>query len=230
MINMITERKFPDYPINYEKMQVYKDGEGADYNMLCDADMLIHPHFPDVATIVKPENVAFNDNYNISHKYYADRIKYFVRDGRDVGIATNFVVTSSLTHDLWEPLPLTQEQISELAVPNDSEPDEWNRGWGHYADEFAFNGPAWSISVEMFLYFTFSVMFFLNKRFFLIMPILFVMLFILFLTDTYGEGYYHGAFFSGLYSFSIGCIFCYIYFTFIWICYFYTRNFTKTCS
>ena len=81
----------------------------------------------------------------------------------------------------------------------------------HYADEFAFNGPAWSISVEMFLYFTFSVMFFLNKRFFLIMPILFVMLFILFLTDTYGEGYYHGAFFSGLYSFSIGCIFCYIY-------------------
>ena len=43
------------------------------------------------------------------------------------------------------------------------------------------------------------------------MPILFVMLFILFLTDTYGEGYYHGAFFSGLYSFSIGCIFCYIY-------------------
>ena len=61
-INLITERKFPDYPINYEKMQVYKDGEGADYNMLCDADMLIHPHFPDVATIVKPENVAFNDN------------------------------------------------------------------------------------------------------------------------------------------------------------------------
>ena len=23
-INLITERKFPDYPINYEKMQVYK--------------------------------------------------------------------------------------------------------------------------------------------------------------------------------------------------------------
>ena len=53
----------------------HKDGEGADYNMLCDADMLIHPHFPDVAQIVKPENVAFNDNYNISTKYYADRIK-----------------------------------------------------------------------------------------------------------------------------------------------------------
>ena len=29
-INMITERKFPDYPINYEKMQVYKDGKEHD--------------------------------------------------------------------------------------------------------------------------------------------------------------------------------------------------------
>ncbi len=44
MINLITERKFPDYPINYEKMQVFRDGMGADLNMLCDADMLIHPH------------------------------------------------------------------------------------------------------------------------------------------------------------------------------------------
>ena len=101
MINMITERKFPDYPINYEKMQVYHDGREADLNMLCDADMLIHPHFPDVQEIVKdPAYVAFNDNYNISTKYQANKIPYFKRDGRDVGIATNFVVTSNLTHDL----------------------------------------------------------------------------------------------------------------------------------
>jgi len=81
----------------------------------------------------------------------------------------------------------------------------------HYADKYAFNGPAWSISVEMFLYFTFSIMIFLNKKYFLIIPIFFIILFVLFLTDTYGEGYYHGAFFSGLYSFSIGCVFCHIY-------------------
>ena len=33
MINLITERKFPDYPINYEKMHVYQDGREADLNM-----------------------------------------------------------------------------------------------------------------------------------------------------------------------------------------------------
>jgi len=81
----------------------------------------------------------------------------------------------------------------------------------HYADKYAFNGPAWSISVEMFLYFTFALMIFLNRKYFLMMPIIFITLFFLFLKDAYGEGYYHNAFFSGLYSFSLGCIFCNIY-------------------
>ena len=102
------------YPINYEKMQVYEDGREANLNMLCDADMLIHPHLPDLQEIVKdPAYVAFNDNYNISEKYQTNRIPYFVRDGRDVGIATNFVVTSNLTHDLWEPLSLSPQQICD---------------------------------------------------------------------------------------------------------------------
>ena len=64
-INLITERKFPDYPINYEKMQVYEDGKDAEVNILCDADMLIHPQFPDVTTFLQRDSIAFNDNYNI---------------------------------------------------------------------------------------------------------------------------------------------------------------------
>ena len=138
-INLITERKFPDYPINYEKMQVFQDGMGADLNMLCDADMLIHPHFPDVHEIVKnPAYVAFNDNYNISWKYHVERIPYFMRDGRDVGIATNFVVTSDWTHDAWEPIPLSAKDIESLAKKEVTE-DGNQRGWGHYADEFAIS-------------------------------------------------------------------------------------------
>ena len=141
MINMITERKFPDYPINYEKMQVYEDGKDADVNILCDADMLIHPQFPDVTTFLQRDSIAFNDNYNISWKYHVDRIKYFMRDGRDVGIATNFVVSSDLTHDVWEPLSLSQKDIEDLAKKEntESENDPSQRGWGHYADEFALS-------------------------------------------------------------------------------------------
>jgi peptidoglycan/LPS O-acetylase OafA/YrhL len=82
----------------------------------------------------------------------------------------------------------------------------------HYADKYSFNGPAWSISVEMFLYFSFAILFFVNKKkYFLVIPTIFTILFLLFLNDIYGAGYSHGAFFSGFYSFSLGCIFCKIY-------------------
>ena len=140
MINMITERKFPDYPINYEKMQVYEDGKDAEVNILCDADMLIHPEFPDVSTFLKRDSIAFNDNYNISWKYHVDRIRYFMRDGRDVGIATNFVVSSDWTHDVWEPLSISQKDIEELAKKENTDTGGADgRGWGHYADEFALS-------------------------------------------------------------------------------------------
>ena len=81
----------------------------------------------------------------------------------------------------------------------------------HYADKYSFNGPAWSISVEMFLYFAFAILFFVNKKYFLVVPIIFTLLFFLFMNNTYGAGYSHGAFLSGFYSFSLGCIFCRIY-------------------
>ena len=140
MINMITERKFPDYPINYEKMQVYEDGKDAEVNILCDADMLIHPEFPDVTEFLKRDSIAFNDNYNISWKYHVDRIKYFMRDARDVGIATNFVVSSDWTHDVWEPLSLSQKDIEDLAKKENTDTGGADgRGWGHYADEFALS-------------------------------------------------------------------------------------------
>ena len=140
MINMITERKFPDYPINYEKMQVYEDGKDAEVNILCDADMLIHPEFPEVTEFLKRDSIAFNDNYNISWKYHVDRIRYFMRDGRDVGIATNFVVSSDWTHDVWEPLSLSQKDIEDLAKKENTDTGGADgRGWGHYADEFALS-------------------------------------------------------------------------------------------
>ena len=140
MINMITKRKFPDYPINYEKMQVYEDGKNAEVNILCDADMLIHPEFPDVTEFLKRDSIAFNDNYNISWKYHVDRIRYFMRDGRDVGIATNFVVSSDWTHDVWEPLSLSQKDIEDLAKKENTDTGGADgRGWGHYADEFALS-------------------------------------------------------------------------------------------
>ena len=140
-INVISKRKFLDYPLNYEKLQVYEDGKHAEVNILCDADMLIHPHLPDMVTHLRRDAIAFNDNYHLSTKFHVERLPYFMRDGRDVGISTSFVVSSDWTHDIWEPIPLTAQDISNLAKKDATEgvDNPQARGWGHYADEFALS-------------------------------------------------------------------------------------------
>ena len=137
-INIISKRKFLEYPIHYEKLQVYEDGKHAEVNILCDADMLIHPQLPDMVTHLRRDSIAFNDNYHVSTKFHVERIPYFMRDGRDVGISTCFVVSSDWTHDAWEPIPLSAKDIESLAKKEVTE-DTNQRGWGHYADEFAIS-------------------------------------------------------------------------------------------
>tara|TARA_Y100000033_G_scaffold50633_1_gene61677 strand:+ start:1813 stop:2439 length:627 start_codon:yes stop_codon:yes gene_type:complete len=122
-INLITERKFPEFHINYEKMQVWEDGKDADVNLLVDADVLIHPHFPDVKDIVPPHHIAFNDNYNASSKFNLN--DYFLRDGRDVGIASNFVVSYRSTHDLWRPLEITPDEGRRITFVREGDIDEY---------------------------------------------------------------------------------------------------------
>lgn len=122
-INLITERKFPEFHINYEKMQVWEDGKDADINLLVDADVLIHPQFPDVKDIVPPHHIAFNDNYNASSKFNLN--DYFLRDGRDVGIASNFVVSYRSTHDLWRPLEITPDEGRRITFVREGDIDEY---------------------------------------------------------------------------------------------------------
>lgn len=123
-INLITKRKFLEWHINYEKMQVWEDGKNAEVNLLVDADVLIHPKFPSVTDIVPPNHVGFNDNYNASKKFFLN--DYFMRDGRDVGIASNFVVSYKMTHELWKPLKdITPEQGRKITFIREGDIDEY---------------------------------------------------------------------------------------------------------
>ena len=81
----------------------------------------------------------------------------------------------------------------------------------HFATEYNFNSPSWSISVEMMLYFTFCLLLliFKNKFFLVGLYLAYVIYFYCFLNSHYGETLSIFAFYSGLYSFSIGCLFFY---------------------
>lgn len=103
-VNVIgVTRAFPDYPPTYERMQIYASGRGYDWNICIDTDILIGPSLIDVTAVLPPEFIGLIMSYKASEAFAVDN-KYFRRDGRDIAPVESFVITSELTHDLWEPL------------------------------------------------------------------------------------------------------------------------------
>ena len=79
----------------------------------------------------------------------------------------------------------------------------------HFANEYNFNSPSWSISVEMMLYLSFGMMLLviIKKSLLSYLYFLYIVFFIVFLNKSYGSSLSISAFYSGLYSFSIGYLF-----------------------
>lgn len=112
--NIISERKFPDWPIVTEKQQIYSIGREYDWNISIDADMLVHPEINDLTTWHPPRNVGNWWYFPADQFFNLSDNSYFARDGRNYGIVESFVVTTKLTHDLWEPLPGTFEDYKHI--------------------------------------------------------------------------------------------------------------------
>jgi len=143
-LNIITQRKYPEWHINYEKFQVYEDGKHAEANFLIDADVLIHPEFPDFSNgITFPHHIAFNDNYNASTKFNINDNIYFQRDGRDVGIASNAVISFKSTHDVWTPLNITPEEGKAITFVREGDIDEYGLSLNMAKFGLKYTGITW---------------------------------------------------------------------------------------
>jgi hypothetical protein len=103
-VNYITKRRWPDWPLMTEKLQVYYDGSEQDWNVLVDADILIHPDAPDFLSKQPADHVTVKDAYNAHRQFKTDDV-YFLRDGRDIGLSACFIGSSRWCHDLWRPIP-----------------------------------------------------------------------------------------------------------------------------
>lgn len=103
--NIISRRRFPSFPVNYERLQIYELGRGYDWNINIDADVIIGD------SLIDPTKRASHTKVGIIMRFYLDKYidisesRYFQRDRRNIGIVDTFIVTNRLTHDLWEPLP-----------------------------------------------------------------------------------------------------------------------------
>ena len=112
--HIIKDRKFPGWPVVYEKLQIHELGRthGNDWNYCVDGDTLINPDMFDVTEHIQKNTICHNgrDMAGIRWKYD----QYFRRDGRHIGSCNWFTVGSDWCLDLWRPLDdLTMQEALE---------------------------------------------------------------------------------------------------------------------
>jgi hypothetical protein len=114
---VIKERRYPDFPPVYEKLQIYDLGKENDWNIFVDADTMLRVDLPDVTALVPKDTVLFHGKDFASSRWKYDG--YFMRDGRHIGACNWFAVASNWCLDLWHPLdiPLSNAVENITLVP-----------------------------------------------------------------------------------------------------------------
>ncbi len=126
---IISERKFPDMPVTYEKLQIFTLGRKNDWNIYIDSDAVVHPDFFDVTDHLGADTVAHNGRDLAGNRWRYD--DYFRRDGRHIGSCNWFTVASNWCIDLWRPLDdLTlDEALANISpTPFEAAPFEFTVG------------------------------------------------------------------------------------------------------
>lgn len=130
----IKERKYTDYPVTYEKLQIYDLAKEypSDWYIYFDSDVLIHPEFFDLTHYISKKEVLIPGNNISSMRFNYDN--YFLRDGRNVGVPNWFSIVSDWCLDFWKPpADLTLEQIKNNLFPI---PREKNYNTLHRIDDY----------------------------------------------------------------------------------------------
>ncbi len=99
---IINERRFPDMPITYEKLQIFELGKENDWNVYVDSDAVVSPDMFDITERIGKDTVAHFGHDHASNRWRYD--KFFRRDGRDIGSCNWFTAASDWCLDLWHPL------------------------------------------------------------------------------------------------------------------------------
>jgi hypothetical protein len=112
---VINTRKFLEWPITYEKLQIYELAQQneAEWHIYIDADALIHPDTFDITTIVPKDTVLHFGSDYASTRWRFDQ--YFLRDGRQIGSGNWLTMASDWCLDLWHPL---EDMTAEEAIAN----------------------------------------------------------------------------------------------------------------
>jgi hypothetical protein len=115
--HIISERKYPDMPPVYEKLQIKELGKkmGNDWNIYIDSDALVHPETIDFTELINKDTVLHNGSDMASIRWTYD--EYFKRDGRNIGSCNWLTIASDWCLDLWTPLDIPFEEALKNIHP-----------------------------------------------------------------------------------------------------------------
>jgi len=114
----ITERKFINYPVVFEKFQIYELSKvyPSDWYIYIDSDVLIHPEFFDLTDYISKNEVLIDWNNVSSMRFRTD--KYFLRDGRNIAVPNWFNIVSDWCLDFWNPfVDISLDEIYDNIFP-----------------------------------------------------------------------------------------------------------------
>lgn len=116
--HVITERKFPEWPITYEKLQIHELAKQRkdDWAFFLDSDTLCSPEMFDVTNHLPMDTIAHNGRDMAGVRWKYD--EYFLRDGRHHGSCNWCSIASKWCLDLWRPLDdiSLQEALSRIYI------------------------------------------------------------------------------------------------------------------
>lgn len=118
-VRTITERKYPEWPVVYEKLQIHDLGRGNDWNIYVDSDALVHPDFVDITEFLNRDTVLHYGCDFAPNRFRSD--EYFRRSGRQIGSCNWFTVASGDCLDLWHPLEISLEEAIKRITPTTNE-------------------------------------------------------------------------------------------------------------
>lgn len=121
--NLITKPKFPSFPPNYERLQIYEAGKNYFWNINIDIDYMIHPEMEDPTEGANPY-VVMTEGRMETAGYFKPNV-YFLRDARGQSVGDSFVVSSVFTHDIWTPLNCSYEEASKECLKESRQVSEF---------------------------------------------------------------------------------------------------------
>lgn len=121
-IYTITDRKYKQWPVTYEKLQIYDIAREhpADWHIYIDIDTLIAPNCPDYTLYLQRNAVGFHSADRSWERFRVD--EYFERDARFLAPGNWLMFAPRTCLDLWRPLvEMTPAEAVSRIIPTSAE-------------------------------------------------------------------------------------------------------------